>query len=59
MNLIIYSYDESGNLKGSVNLTSSPPPPPIRLAWDFSSSELIETIEEAYNDALKMIEVRS
>lgn len=54
--MIVCSYDKNGNLKGSDSLTS-PLPPPIRLPWDFTSSELTKTIGDAYSDALKMIDV--
>ncbi|KAG4077465.1 hypothetical protein HA402_002892 [Bradysia odoriphaga] len=50
-----YCYDKNGNLKGS-NYLTQPLPPPIRLIWDFSSSELTKTISDAYNGALKMID---
>lgn len=60
MNLILYSYDELGNLNESVSMTPhSSLPPPTRLAWDFSSTELTKTIEDAYSNALEMIDVNS
>lgn len=34
------------------------PPNPARLEWEFNS-ELVNTIDEAYNDALKVVDVRT
>ena len=49
------SFDESGNLLGSMEMK---PPNPIRLQWDFSS-KLVERIDEAYKDGLKITEVKT
>lgn len=32
------------------------PPNPVRLEWEFNS-ELVNAIDEAYNDGLKIIDV--
>ena len=50
---LLNSYDENGNLLGSMEMK---PPNPARLEWDFSS-KLVEKIDEAYKDGMKMTEV--
>lgn len=52
-----FCYEKDGTLKASTTFTS-PLPAPIRLIWDFSSSELTKTIDDAYSEARKMIDVR-
>lgn len=52
-----YAYDENGNLKSKSDYLTQPLPPPIRLMWDFNSTELTKTISDAYSDALKLIDV--
>lgn len=49
----LYSYDESGNLLGTIEMT---PPTPTRLQWEFSNA-LLKTIDEAYKDALIVVNV--
>jgi len=48
------SYDESGNLLGTIGFV---PPTPTRLAWDFGNAELVKTIDEAFDGTQKLIEV--
>ncbi|KAG5668795.1 hypothetical protein PVAND_016721 [Polypedilum vanderplanki] len=48
----IKSYDAHGNIKGTMEIK---PPLPVRLNWDFSDQNLINTIDEAYGDGLKLI----
>lgn len=48
------SYDENGNIKGTMEMK---PPIPSRLQWDFSDPEFQATVEEAYIDAQKIIDV--
>jgi hypothetical protein len=33
------------------------PPLPTRLKWDFSSEKLVKNIDQAYEDALKVVKV--
>lgn len=49
----MFSYDEKGNLKGSMKIK---PPAPTRLQWEFKE-ELVKNIDEAYQDALKIVQV--
>lgn len=49
------SYDEEGNLRGSIGFT---PPQPTRLQWDFSDSELVATIDEAFESSQRIIKVK-
>jgi hypothetical protein len=50
----MFSYDENGNLKGTMKLQ---PPAPTRLQWEFKE-ELVKNIDEAYQDALKIVQVK-
>lgn len=50
----MFSYDENGNLKGSMQMK---PPVPKRLQWEFKE-ELVKNIDEAYQDALKIVQVK-
>lgn len=43
-------YDENGNLLGEMQIN---PPTPTRLQWNWND-ELVKTIDNAYNDALKL-----
>jgi len=49
-----HSYDENGKIKGTISVT---PPAATRLAWDFSNAELVKTIDEAYQDSQKIVDV--
>lgn len=49
----LHSYDDKGNLHGVMEMK---PPNPSKLNWEFNS-ELEKTIDEAYKDALKVVEV--
>lgn len=53
---INFRYDENGNTQGKVDVI---PPAPTRLQWDFQNEQLLKTIDEAYNDAQKLLNVRS
>lgn len=48
------SYDDKGNLMVKMECK---PPLPKRLSWEFSD-QLIKSIDEAYSDGLKVINVR-
>lgn len=48
-----YSYDENGNLRGKMQID---PPTPTRIQWSFNE-DLLKTIDDAYNDALKLAAV--
>lgn len=48
------SYDQQGNIIGKMEMQ---PPEPIKLFWDFGD-ELLKIIDEAYQDGLKVIQVR-
>jgi hypothetical protein len=50
-----HSYDEFGNVFGSMEMK---PPNPTKLQWEFNS-ELVQKIDESYNDALKIAKVQS
>lgn len=47
--LKFHSYDADGNLRGNMEIT---PPIPARIRWSFND-DLLKTIDNAYNDALK------
>lgn len=47
-------YDKNGDLVGRIEVE---PPRPTRLQWSFSD-DLIKTVDHAYNDAVKVAEVR-
>lgn len=47
------SYNEDGTLKGSMKMK---PPVPTRIQWEFSS-QMLATIDEAYNDGLQVVTV--
>lgn len=47
------SFDEKGKLFGSMEMK---PPAPTRMIWEFDD-QLEKTIDEAYNDALKVVAV--
>ena len=51
-----FSYDDNGNLKNPQELKEQPPLP-FRLKWDFSDEQLTKNIDEAYTDALKIVNV--
>jgi hypothetical protein len=48
-----FSYDKNGQLKSKI---ISKPPNPTRLKFEFSE-ELVKTIDQAYQDGLKVINV--
>lgn len=48
------SYDQDGNLLTTMQMK---PPNPTRLSWEFTS-ELVKSIDEAYNDGLKILKVK-
>lgn len=50
----LHSYDENGNIKVVMEIK---PPTPTRLAWDFKNPMMVATIDEAYADAQKIINV--
>lgn len=50
----MFSYDENGNLKGAMKMK---PPVPTRLQWEFKE-ELVKNIDQAYQDALKIVQVK-
>jgi hypothetical protein len=50
----IFRYDENGNCHGKVEVI---PPTPTRIQWDFDEP-LLKTIDEAYLDAQKVLNVR-
>lgn len=55
MNINHNSYDSNGNIKGAIEIK---PPPPMRLEWNFIDQDLQDTIEEAFVDSQKIIEVK-
>lgn len=52
-----FSYDENGNLKNSSDFKEKPPLP-SRLKWDLSNETLVKNIEQAYQEALEIVNVR-
>lgn len=52
----IFRYDEKGNTPGKIEIM---PPAPTRLAWDFKNEQLLKTIDDAYDDAQKVLNVSS
>jgi hypothetical protein len=53
---IKFRYDEDGNTHGRPEII---PPAPSRLQWDFHNETLLKTIDEAYDDAQKVLNVSS
>lgn len=53
VNLFSFSYDADGNLLGTME---QKPPMPTRIQFEFSS-ELVKTIDEAYSDGVKLVNV--
>lgn len=49
-----HSYDDNGNIKVVMEIK---PPAPTRLAWDFKDPMMVDTIDEAFADARKIINV--
>lgn len=49
-----FRYDEDGNTHGKIEVI---PPAPTRLQWDFRNQQLLKTIDEAYGDAQKVLNV--
>ncbi|XP_070506218.1 carnitine O-palmitoyltransferase 1, liver isoform isoform X2 [Chironomus tepperi] len=45
-------YDENGNTPGQIEQL---PPTPTRLSWSFNDDSLLKTIDQAYDDAQKVI----
>ncbi len=52
-NLKISSYDSCGNLNGKMRII---PPTPTRIPWSFND-DLLQDIDNAYNDSLKLASV--
>lgn len=52
--VVHFRYDEAGNTHGRPEII---PPSPTRLAWDFHNEQLLKTIDEAYDDAQKVLSV--
>jgi hypothetical protein len=50
----LFSYDKNGKLLSKMRIK---PLTPSRLQWYFTD-ELVAVIDEAYNDGMKVVEVR-
>lgn len=50
-----HRYDESGNTPGKIEII---PHAPTRLHWDFRNQQMLKTIDEAYSDAQKVLNVK-
>jgi hypothetical protein len=49
-------YDEHGNLSKTSEINDKPPLP-TRLKWDLTNKNLIRNIDEAYSEAVRIINV--